>query len=268
MKCHAGVNGRDRGGGGPKARPRGDLSDFVAILRLLSNHGSENLIKANAMTKTKKPAAPLRTDVDTAIRCAEAFFQTAMGFVDRMLSSGLRPAAYAIDNLPEMSVSATNMSFAIEVYLKALIAHNDIEYPPMHDLAKLYEKLPKGIQNAVSSAYLARTAALDGAKDVGIVLQIGRGQAPELRTYPRGCLSLLKRSDRMFVTWRYVFAHGDAASAELRFEYTLLRIIAEELRAQLPPTRGLITARNRTSEIPPGVSLSLATPTPQERPHD
>ncbi|MBN1695590.1 HEPN domain-containing protein [candidate division WOR-3 bacterium] len=50
-------------------------------------------------------------------------------------------------------VCATNLAFAIELYLKALLILLDLKWPYTHDLHTLYNLVPESVRELIESVY-------------------------------------------------------------------------------------------------------------------
>ena len=204
------------------------------------------------MAKSKRPTAQTPPpDVGAATMCADAFYRSSLGFIRAVPADISLSGRYAGSNLGEMVVSATNLAFAIELYLKALILQSGNAFPHIHLLSDLYRLLPLGLQDEIGSAFQARMDQADKVATAGVVVQIRLSSAGEppfnnRGPLPRGCVALLQRSAHMFVTWRYLFAHGETEPGKpIRFEYVSLCVLAEELRARLPVTQGAVAGLGR-----------------------
>jgi hypothetical protein len=107
----------------------------------------------------------------------------------------------------DMVVAATNLAFAIELYIKAILVVSQIEVPRGrngHDLEKLYERLPNHFKVLIEHFY-------DGTRRRdpwrrSITFALGGPEEPEwddLRE-PQDLNALLTRSSDLFSSWRYI----------------------------------------------------------------
>lgn len=168
-----------------------------------------------------------------AMRCADAFRETAESFILEKFKSLPKGDLNAWDPiLGEIAVCATNLAFALEIYLKCL--RLQVGLPPRaadgdgHDIWRLYKELPGHVREDIEARYeRGRTQPYPTHASISFALQHSpvapnwndnAGKSMELE-------EVLKRSKDTFVSWRYVFEiqkpdqdHGKRQT----FEYLLL----------------------------------------------
>ena len=86
-----------------------------------------------------------------ALVCGEAFQRLATEFIPRI---GLikETSAQAMSNeLGDLVACATNLGFAIELYLKALLTQLNLPVPQVHDLRALYDTIPQPVRTKYSA---------------------------------------------------------------------------------------------------------------------
>jgi hypothetical protein len=84
----------------------------------------------------------------------------------------------------------TNLAFASELFMKALLTHSNVEFRGDHDLWKLYKKLPEDV----------RTHICDGAT-----------------TSTHDVERRVRKVRRIFESWRYHFEKQRTATDEIQF---------------------------------------------------
>ena len=91
-----------------------------------------------------------------ALVCADSFLKTAQSFIDikrihQELPEG--PVGTFGPAFGDLAVCATNLAFALEIYLKCLRAQLGLPQARGHDLWELYSDLPSHIKSEIESRY-------------------------------------------------------------------------------------------------------------------
>jgi len=91
-----------------------------------------------------------------ALVCADSFLKTAQSFIDikrihQELPEG--PVGTLGPAFGDLAVCATNLAFALEIYLKCLRAQLGLPQARGHDLWELYSDLPSHIKSEIESRY-------------------------------------------------------------------------------------------------------------------
>jgi hypothetical protein len=144
------------------------------------------------------------------------------------------------DELGEIVACATNLAFALELYLKGLLKLLGQDVPKGHDLGKLYGAIPPAVRTVIESTY---DDALPGEVrrlrgHVSVTFAKGSMRVPQWNDYNVSLAlpDLLARSKDVFNSWRYVFEfilpEGSPYQFH-KFEYGLLRCASEVLRVEL-----------------------------------
>ena len=167
-----------------------------------------------------------------ALVCADSFLKTAQSFIDikrihQELPEG--PVGTYGPAFGDLAVCATNLAFALEIYLKCLRAQLGLPQARGHDLWELYSDLPSRIKSAIETRYeRGRTNPSPAYASISFALT---RRPDKLIWQDLGLASMkledvLKRSKDVFVSWRYIFEFRNAEdenSHEVhRFEYLLL----------------------------------------------
>jgi hypothetical protein len=191
--------------------------------------------------------------------CGEAFQRAAERLIPRIWQ--LKEGSSAItmsDEFGDLVVSATNLAFALELYLKALLTQLDLPVAQNHDLRGLYDGLPQSVRELIEGVYdkalLDEVRRMDGRTSVVIAWgPLERPSFQDSREWP-ALPDVLARSKDLFQSWRYAFEFSppDGSPYHFRqFEYCFLRCAAEVLRVE---------ATMRLSEeevIPPKTPISV-----------
>ncbi len=177
-----------------------------------------------------------------ALACGEGFQKLAAEFIPRIRAIPEETHADSFPNeLGQLVACATNLAFAIELYLKALLTLSDLPVPQTHDLRALYDAIPQPVRAVVEDVY--DTKAPEQVRQLhghaSFTLAKGPLEKPvwDDHTRVRAALpDLLARSKDLFQSWRYVFEfspHEDSPYQFHQFEYALLWCAAEALRVEV-----------------------------------
>jgi HEPN domain-containing protein len=138
---------------------------------------------------------------------AEAFWQAARSSVkdtNEMLTEGKYNPAL-VSNL---TVGATNISFAVELYFKAINMAITQKNEFGHDLLKLYQKLPKETQDDITRIYLlALKEYKSDLKSFRVVISSEENKDNHMKNNPIDSENLdllLRRHSKTFIRWRYM----------------------------------------------------------------
>ena len=138
---------------------------------------------------------------------------------------------------------AANLAFAIELYLKALLASLDLPVPQSHDLRALFDALPQAVRFTVEEVYMWQVPR--DLKALGhrgcFVLATGPPEMPRPRFGSSSnnvpiLPDLLEGSKDLLQSWRYLgeFSPPDGSAYRFReFDYGLLRVAAEAMRVEV-----------------------------------
>jgi hypothetical protein len=122
--------------------------------------------------------------------------------------------------------AAANLSFAVELYIKTLLAVLRIDVPTGHHLGKLYASVPQAVRDEIEMSYATWRRRYGGPASITIAkgpLTPPRWEDGRSESYNLG--AVLDRSGDIFSSWRYIyeFTHpGHGGYQFHRFEYWLL----------------------------------------------
>lgn len=131
--------------------------------------------------------------------------------------------------------SATNLSFAVELYLKLLHILLCQPIPHTHNLLQLFSALPQDVQKALIRAYDAiGCPSLEVA--CGIILQLSvrpitNDDPPPEECPDHGLRAVLNRGRDAFDTWRYIYERVDQDVGTFEYEFRWLDNAATVFRA-------------------------------------
>jgi|SRR4029450_8415401 hypothetical protein len=180
-------------------------------------------------------------DAVTVIQAANAFREHSRPFCEKARFSApyqVRPVED--DDFGAMVASATNLAFAIELYVKALRMLNKLGPMHTHDLFNLYASLPKSLRLAIEATYEAGLKKLDPSASPFVVVRIAHRDAPQedrsrIEQLPPDVANtslerVLERSRDLFERWRYLYDQGEHGTVKwLCYEYRWLEVAADAL---------------------------------------
>ncbi len=186
-------------------------------------------------------------DPDTAQYCARAFRQTALALLDaapKGTGDGARQASP--EALGSIVCAATNLSLALELYLKAAHIRARTGFNlKTHRLDTLFSNLPENERTDVSARYEALLKQVQDHQIQFIDLARGPVTTPAWQIGVRlrdGLVPMLERSRDVFRSWRYIFEiELPRASTHqvIRFEHSLMHIACEALERHLNQVKAL-----------------------------
>ena len=190
-----------------------------------------------------EPAQP-KHDRDAAVLCAEAFLRLAEPIVIRIGKDVPESTTQSRPFLPSMgdvAAAATNLAFAIELYIKGILIASKIEPPTGrdgHNLGKLYAALPNHFKDVMERSYEeTRKRDWNGRyPSITVALRPEPANLPkwdDIRSQSLGLGPLLDRSSDIFSSWRYIYEFnnpGEGGWKSHRFEYGLLLSACHAMR--------------------------------------
>jgi hypothetical protein len=193
-----------------------------------------------------------------ALVCGEAFQRLAAEFIPKIGVIKETSAQAMSDELGELVACATNLGFAIELYLKALLTQLGLQTLQTHDLRTLYDKIPQPVRTLIESTYDTGLVYHKWQPSDRVSITLAKGPLEEPRWHDRTKVScalpeLLLRPRDMFQSWRYVFEYSHPEDSPYQFhrlEYGFLWCAAETIRVE-------VTVRlRRTGDTPPTSPLA------------
>jgi len=183
-------------------------------------------------------------DRDAAVSCAEAFLRLAEPVVIRIGKDVPESTTQSRPFLPSMgdvAAAATNLAFAIELYIKGILIASKIEPPTGrdgHNLGKLYAALPNHFKDVIERSYgETRKKDWNGRyPSITVALRPEPANLPkwdDIRSQSLGLGPLLDGSWDIFSSWRYIYEFknpGEGGWKSHRFEYGLLLSACHAMR--------------------------------------
>ncbi|MBM3118309.1 MAG: HEPN domain-containing protein [Chloroflexi bacterium] len=191
-----------------------------------------------------------------ALVCGEAFQRLVAEFIPKIGVIKETSAQAMSNELGDLVACATNLGFAIELYLKALLIQLDLRVPQTHDLRTLYDKIPQPVRTVIQDVYGTKwPEQLRFLPYHRVTLATGPLKEPQWDVYKvsPSLPDLLARSKDIFQSWRYVFEYSqpeDSPYQFYHFEYGLLWCAAEAIRVEV------MVRLHGTGDVPPTSSLA------------
>ncbi len=195
-------------------------------------------------------------DAQVALVCGEAFQRLAAKFIPRIAAIKEQPAQAMTNELGDLVTCATNLGFAIELYIKALLTQLDLSVPYVHDLRALYDKIPQPVRAIIEQVYDEEwPEQLRILPHASFTLARGPLEKPSWDDYKGSPAlpDLLARSRDLFQSWRYVFEFSQPEHNSYQFhqfEYGLLWCAAEAIRVEITVRLGGMDEEPPTKPLP------------------
>lgn len=199
--------------------------------------------RAQKQQSQQPPRPPLKhapADAVTVLRVANAFRECSRPFCEKVGSIPPNQVRQVEDkDFGGMIASATNLAFAIELYMKALRILNQLGPMRTHDLAKLYMNLPEELRQAIKATYDAAQKKLDPSQPArALTVTISHRDAPQedrvripTSMFDASLRAVLERSRALFDEWRYLYDQGEPGKVkQVYYEYQWLEAAADALR--------------------------------------
>jgi hypothetical protein len=188
----------------------------------------------------KGSTAKKERDSQTALVCAEAFQRLAKEFIPKIGAIKEKSSQVISNELGDLVACATNLGFAIELYLKALLIQLDLPVPQDHNLRVLYDRIPQPVRTIIEDVYNTKwpEQASQLCGRVSITLAKGPMENPRWDNYKvsPALPDLLARSKNLFQSWRYIYEFTQPEDSPYQFhqfEYGLLWCAAEAIRVEV-----------------------------------
>jgi hypothetical protein len=171
------------------------------------------------------------SEVLAAVACADAFLRVAEPLLAEIPALPESTQTHSFSpGMGEVAAAATNLGFAMELYIKSILFVCNVKLPQGrdgHDLAKLYTVLPPSFRVVFEDLYTNIRRKDWGGKYPSITFATGPAKLPKWVDHSESfdLEPLLIRSSNIFTSWRYVYEfkkpQPDGYRYE-RFEYALL----------------------------------------------
>jgi hypothetical protein len=184
-----------------------------------------------------------KIDRDAVAACAEAFLRLAEPVVVR-IGKDVEESTQSHPFLPSMGdvvAAATNLAFAIELYIKAILIASEIDVPTGregHNLGTLYALMPRHFKTVIERSYeeIRKKDWSGGYPSITVAMRpvaanLGKWDDYHSKSFNLG--ELLNRSSDIFTSWRYIFEFkkpDDSGWQTHRFEYGLLLSTCRAMR--------------------------------------
>lgn len=176
-------------------------------------------------------------DAKAAYVAANAFFGNAGDFFSKFEPE--KTTVFTAPELGRLVAATTNLSLAIELYFKCMLIVLKPELPQIHDLGKLFDALPKTLQESVEAEYESRTEGVDPSSVKFIEItstkkfsppqpDLNSSAAVEIPTLRE----LLEAERNSFLDWRY-FHEGTLQVYSTNFQR--LGVLANVLQKHIKP---------------------------------
>jgi hypothetical protein len=182
-----------------------------------------------------------RRDLPTARDSARIFRRTALAVLDgAQAETGDGRQQASAESLGSVVCAATNLAFALELYLKAAHIKAGTGFDrKIHDLSQIYLRLPDTERSDIEARY---DTLLSKVPDELIqFVDLARGPTspppwPDSIRLRDGLAPMLSRSSDVFTSWRYVFEielSDESKHQMTRFEHSLMNVACEALEGYL-----------------------------------
>jgi hypothetical protein len=178
-------------------------------------------------------------DEGMMLSCAETFHEIGISFFEEIATD--LPEGTGGETPPPalgaLVASATNLAFALELYLKTLRVRDHLPYVATHDLWELFQGLPAGTKSRIEAHYDRDRKSGARSRRARITIAKGPIETPEWSEFdrqPEGLEPMLKRSKNAFSSWRYVFEVAIPEDSQYQFhafEYRLLDCACNAVKA-------------------------------------
>jgi hypothetical protein len=184
-----------------------------------------------------------RNEITLMLQNAEAFLY--VGTLSFLQFSDLVKAGKFRDcDSSFISCAATNVTFAIELYLKGLCRGVGVRIGREHDLLKIFDKLPYDMQEDIKTFYSKTERSSKFYPDAFLISnKNGFGLTKvdfQSESNPVEVLNVIEKHKTGFINWRY--SHENNDQVELYIDLNSLRRLAEALSATIDknlPLNGL-----------------------------
>jgi hypothetical protein len=197
-------------------------------------HGRQSVAEKNK--KKRKTNPNVRHIPAFSFQTADAFRTRAMQFFDSLPAFG-SAAAYAESHLGDLFASSTELTLALELYLKTVLALRVQTHEQTHDLVDLFNGLPADSRDKIATQYKERIANKP-SKDVVAALAFVGGPRDKIkspmpkRPKPLTLAALLLENRTSFEKWRYMHEVVPGVMKAHHFDFREMAILCECVRQE------------------------------------
>jgi hypothetical protein len=141
----------------------------------------------------------------------------------------------------DVAAAATNLAFAIELYIKAILIASKIDAPKGrdgHNLGKLHAAMPQHFKTVIAKSYEETRKKDWNGRYPSIIVAMRPAPAnlpkwDDNQSQSLDLAALLDRSSDIFTSWRYIYEFkkaGEGGWQSQRFEYGLLLSACHAMR--------------------------------------
>jgi hypothetical protein len=180
-----------------------------------------------------------------AFNAANAFFGLAGSFLKEVPSGLNESAQFIVTRLSQFEAAVTNLSLALELFLKGLALATNVRVTKTHDLLVLFDALPVSLKNSIAQNYTFRVKNAAPNLNTSVHLVITpTPTAPTEKQFEAiakkidvsDIRSVLDAERDAFRTWRYLYEAGDPNKLTLFIShYGYLGLVINSIQAHLKP---------------------------------
>lgn len=185
----------------------------------------------------KAPRSKKTRDVRAGLVCADAFQRLAELFIGRIGTDVKEGRQDPSTEFGDLVACATNLSLALELYMKALITQLELTVPKDHDLRSLFDTLPQQVKTQIEEVYDKAWRSQWNGRRASITIAKGPYDEPPWSDYSnesKDLGALLQRSRDVFCSWRYIYEFTEPEGSPYQFhqfEYGLLLCACHAVKA-------------------------------------
>ncbi len=178
-------------------------------------------------------------DVRAGLICAEAFQRLSEPLISEIAQGLPEGRQDASAGFGDVVASAANLAFALELYLKTLLAQRDLPVPQHHNLRQLYDAVPLSAKALIQERYDTAWRSEWNGKRASITFAKGPPDPPiwdDYRVKEKDIAHLLERARDCFQSWRYIWEYTKPTDTHYQlheFEYGLLLSACVAVRATI-----------------------------------
>ncbi|MCK4850313.1 MAG: HEPN domain-containing protein [Phycisphaerae bacterium] len=183
-----------------------------------------------------QPLSRHHRDIGAALVCAEAFQRVAEPFLARIAEDVKEGPQAPSRELGDLVAVASNLAFAVELYIKTLLAQLEQDVPRGHNLGKLYWQIPRKVRDEIEKSWREIMKRDWFGKRGIITFAKGAPDTPKWNDKARRVICLedvLDRSGDVFSSWRYIYEFTEPNQGNYQFhhlEYGALISACEAIR--------------------------------------